>query len=568
MQRNPTQLSKVEYDLIVIGGGIYGACIAWDAAQRGLSVAIIERGDFGQETSANSLKTVHGGLRYLQDFDLNMVRLMIQERSIYLHIAPHLVHPLPCLTPTYSRLMKSKAVMGMALKLNDFVGYDRNKSLNSDQEIPSSRIFSREDCQVVMPGLQNVDVTGAALWFDGQIYDTERLTLSFINSAANAGAEVCNYVAAVGLLQQDNKVIGVKARDTITNEDFNIRSRVVVNAAGPWIDGLLEGLNQHSAPRFRHSLAINIITRRIVEDFAVGVPSWPDEKSRDGSNQKISHMLFISPWRNHSIIGTFHSHFPGDPDKFMLEENSLENIILEANSAYPGANLELDDIKFVHHGFLPEKSNPTDQEVTLVRKSGIIDHRSDDGLSGLISIIGVKYTTARHAAEKTVDLVFDHLGKTPLPSKTHSTQLYGGQIDHFDAFLSTAINEDSSLLEPNIIDHWVRSYGTNYELVKKLLPVSEDQSKLSYRPDRAVYAQVIYAVREEMAIKLTDVILRRTGLGSVGRPDDSTLENIAEIMALELGWSTEKKNLEVEEVKAIYRKHGLRDRMVDDLESS
>ncbi|MGB3701972.1 MAG: FAD-dependent oxidoreductase, partial [Anaerolineales bacterium] len=120
MQRNPTQLSKVEYDLIVIGGGIYGACIAWDAAQRGLSVAIIERGDFGQETSANSLKTVHGGLRYLQDFDLNMVRLMIQERSIYLHIAPHLVHPLPCLTPTYSRLMKSKAVMGMALKLNDF----------------------------------------------------------------------------------------------------------------------------------------------------------------------------------------------------------------------------------------------------------------------------------------------------------------------------------------------------------------------------------------------------------------------------------------------------------------
>lgn len=568
MQRNPSQLAKVEYDLIVIGGGIYGACIAWDATQRGLSVAIIERGDFGQETSANSLKTVHGGLRYLQDFDLNLVREMIQERSIYLHIAPHLVHPLPCLTPTYSRLMKSKAVMGMALKLNDFAGYDRNKSLNSDKEIPSSRLFSQEDCQAAMPGLPKVDVTGAALWFDGQIYDTERLTLAFINSASNAGAEVCNYVAAVGFLQQDKKVMGVKARDTITNEDINIRSRVVVNAAGPWIDGLLEGLNRHSAPRFRHSLAINIITRKIVENYAVGVPSWPDEKSRDGSNHQVSHMLFISPWRNHSIIGTFHSHFLGDPDKFILDEHSLENIILETNSAYPGANLELDDIKFVHYGFLPEKSNPTDEEVTLVRKSQIIDHRSDEGLSGLISIIGVKYTTARHTAEKTVDLVFDHLGKTSPPSKTHSTQLYGGQIDHFDAYLSNAFNEDSSLLEPNMIDHWVRSYGTNYELVKKLLPVSGDQSKRSYRSDQAVYAQVIYAVREEMAIKLADVILRRTGLGSVGRPDDSTLENIAEIMALELGWSAEKKNLEVEEVKAIYRKHGLRDRMVDDLESS
>ena len=175
MQRDISLLSGSNFDLVVIGGGIYGACVAWDASQRGLSVALIERGDFGQETSANSLKTVHGGLRYLQDLDLKLVRKMIEERSAYLRIAPHLVQPLPCLTPTYSKLMKSKAAMGFALRLNDLAGYDRNNHLAPDQEIPPSRLVSSEECRRILPGLPQKAETGGALWYDGQVYDTESL---------------------------------------------------------------------------------------------------------------------------------------------------------------------------------------------------------------------------------------------------------------------------------------------------------------------------------------------------------------------------------------------------------
>jgi glycerol-3-phosphate dehydrogenase len=569
MQRDTSQLSGSEYDLVIIGGGIYGACVAWDAAQRGLSVALIERGDFGQETSANSLKTVHGGLRYLQDLDLRLVRMMIEERSAYLRIAPHLVQPLPCITPTYSKLMKSKAAMGFALRFNDLAGYDRNKHLEPDQKIPPSRLVSPEECRKILPGLPQKAITGGAVWYDGQVYDTERLTLSIVISAHNAGAVICNYVEAFELLQHEDKILGVLARDAISGEEYEVHSKVVINAAGPWINQLSEGFDRditHSESN--NSLAINIITREIIEGYAAGVPSWPGVKSKDGANSQTSHMLFISPWRNLSIIGTFHTHYQGNPDDFSIEGYDLERIIQEANSAYPGANLELEDIKFVHYGFLPEHTEDNNPEVKLVRKSRIIDHRREDSLSGLITVLGVKYTTARHAAEEAVDLVFDQLGIEPPACSTQSTAINGGQIGELGEFLVNAYQEDEHLLSQNAIDHWVRNYGTCYSQVKNLLPKAAHRSPLALHSKPVVSAQVVYAAREEMAIKLSDVILRRTGIGSIGQPDNTTLDTAAEIMAAEMGWSIDQTELEIEETKSIYRKHGSHNQMAAKLEIS
>ena len=280
MQRNPEKLSKNTFEVVVVGGGVYGACIAWDAALRGLTVALVERGDFGQETSANSLKTVHGGLRYLQDFDLNLVRKMIEERSNYLRMAPHLVQPLACITPTYSKITKSRMVLGTALKMNDLAGYDRNRSL--DREIPSGELLSRQACKEILPGLSHENVTGAALWHDAQIYDTERFTLALVASAVEAGAEACNYVEAIGFIRRGDRIEGITASDKVTGEVIEIHSKVVINAAGPWIDLVLDHLNGNPGPRiFQHSLAINIITRQIVDDYAAGVPSWPE---KNGNN--------------------------------------------------------------------------------------------------------------------------------------------------------------------------------------------------------------------------------------------------------------------------------------------
>jgi glycerol-3-phosphate dehydrogenase len=553
MKRDPAQLANDGYDLVVVGGGIHGACIAWDASLRGLSVALVERGDFCQETSANSLKTVHGGLRYLQDADLNLVRMMIQERTAYLKIAPHLVHPLPCITPTYSSLMKSRVVIGMALKMNDLAGFDRNKLSDPGKIIPPGQLFSRQECLEVLPDLPDTGVTGGAQWYDAQIYDTERLTLSFASSAAEAGAAVANYVEAVGILKEGNDVQGIKAKDVLSGEQFDIRAKVVVNAAGPWVDNLLEKFDASSdQKKFKHSLAMNIVTRKLIEGYAVGVPSWPNEKTADGEDGKMSHMLFISPWRNRSLIGTFHSHYMGEPENYHLAERQLQNILSEVNSAYPGAELSIRDITFVHHGFLPEKDEDPVGDVKLVRKGRVIDHRMEGGTRGLISVLGVKYTTARKMAEEAVDLVFKYLGKDSPDCRTHTTPLHNGRIERFDEFISVALEEDGSMLTPRAIDHLVRSYGSDYPSVRGLITSHDQEVPLDLNSDQVLRAQVRHALNEEMAVKLSDFILRRSGLGSGGRPDENSLLVSADEMAADLKWDEQTRTHEINEVRRVY----------------
>jgi glycerol-3-phosphate dehydrogenase len=567
MRRNPDRLANSEYDLIVIGGGIYGACIAWDGALRGLSVALIERGDFGQETSANSLKTVHGGLRYLQDLDIGLVRTMIRERSAYLRIAPHLVQPLPCLTPTYSKLMKSKSVMRAALKMNDLAGFDRNNGLGDNLAIPASRVFSAADCSSKLPGLPASQITGGALWYDGQIYDTERFTLSFIISAQNAGAEVANYIEVTGLHQNGKQVTGVLTRDRLTGEQFEMRGKVIVNAAGPWVDRVLSGVGQDQTSKmFNHSLAINVITRKIIDQYAAGIPSWIAEQANDSKDSHSSHMLFFSPWRDYSIIGTFHSHYQGDPTTFTIEGYDLQAIIEEINSAYPGGELSLEDIKFVHFGFLPEQKESNGAEVKLVRKSKIIDHLHQDGIKGLISVVGVKYTTARNTAEKTIDLVFKHLERKPPECRTASTPIHGGEIEEIEEYSALTYRKDAALFSRKTIDHLVRSYGSSYSQVRNLVPGSEADSPLELFSKPVIEAQVLHSVKEEMAVKLSDVIFRRTGIGSVGDSNTKVIATAASAMAAELGWSIDRIHLEIDETRSKFRKHGAKIHTVEELE--
>jgi glycerol-3-phosphate dehydrogenase len=303
MKRDVDRLAHEQYDLLVIGGGVYGACIAWDAAQRGLSVALIEKGDFGQATSANSLKTIHGGLRYLQDGDLRLVRTMIGERMAFMHIAPHLVHPLPFLMATYRGLAKGKAVMRAALLMNDLLGFDRNRIGDPQKHLPRGRIVDRAECLRLVPGILEAGLSGGALWYDAQMHNSERLTLAFVLSAAHAGAHVANYVAAIGLSRTGDRVTGAQARDTLTGEEFDIRARVVVNATGPWAESLLTlGSGRRREPLFRPSIAINLVTRQLIPHYAVGIRST----YRSAPARQRSRLLCIVPWREYSLIGTAH----------------------------------------------------------------------------------------------------------------------------------------------------------------------------------------------------------------------------------------------------------------------
>src|SRR5918995_3005687 len=219
MVRNVKNLSNQTYDVVVIGGGIYGVCIAWDARQRGLSVALVEKGDFGGATSSNSLRVIHGGLRYLQQGDIRRVRRSIYERSAFMRIAPHLVRPLPILIPTYGRSLRGKQIFSLALFLNKLIGFDLN-----GREFPSSRIVSKKECLRLYPGVNERGLTGGVIVYDCQMSNSERLVLSFAHSAQIAGAELANYVECTDILSEAGRVSGVKARDTLTGDEFTVLS--------------------------------------------------------------------------------------------------------------------------------------------------------------------------------------------------------------------------------------------------------------------------------------------------------------------------------------------------------
>jgi glycerol-3-phosphate dehydrogenase len=369
---------------------------------------------------------------------------------------------------------------------------------------------------------------------------------------------VANYVEAVGFLKDGSIVRGIEARDILSGEQFDIMAKVIVNAAGPWVDGVLDNLKSGSREKkFNHSLAINIVTHKLIDEYAVGAPSWPNTKSSDDDNGQVSHMLFISPWRNHSLIGTFHSHYQGAPDDFKLNEEQLENILSEVNSAYPGAELQLEDITFVHRGFLPEKNDSKLGEVRLVRKGRVFDHSKEDGIHGLITVVGVKYTTARKVAEQAVDLVFRHLGSEPPDSKTQITQLHNGQIERFNHFLSMATEKDASQISPLTIDHLVRSYGSDYASVRELIGNNDEDIPLDLNANQVIRAQVLHAINKEMIVKLSDFIMRRSGLGSTGRSEENSLQMSASVMANELKWDENKRDKEIDEVRTNYDQLGL-----------
>lgn len=554
MKRDLSRISNQIFDVLVVGGGIHGAIATWDAALRGLSVALIEQGDFGSATSQNSLKVIHGGLRYLQDGSLGRIRMMARERTTWMNIAPHLVHPLPCITPTYPKLLRSRLAMSVALKLNDLLSYDRNSLSDPGKFIPGGQVISKDECSKLLPGLGVSNLTGAVIWHDAQMFNSERLLLEFILSASQAGATVANYVEAISFTQGDGAVSGVQARDVISGQELNIRSKVIINCTGAWVDKLLETLGEPIArPILSTSIALNLIIPQVWSDYAVGLPSQPTEINESGDRKLRSNMYFIVPWRDKSIIGTWHIPWRWSPDAFQVTEAMIQDFIDEVNSAHPGLSLSPEDIQHVHWGFLPmEELGDQLAQVKLKREGTVVDHQTEHGLPGLISVLGVKYTTARAVAEKAVDLAVKKLGLGGLLSQTHATRLIGGQIEQFQDYLSQALAQAPAGLSFEIVEHLVYTYGSEHE---QLLNYIMEQPSLGEKVDRGlpvIKAEIVHAVRQEMAQTLGDVINRRTELGAGGLPERDCLYACANIMSAELGWDQIKREDEIANLLAAY----------------
>jgi len=544
MKRNLERLTNQTFDLLVIGGGIHGAIAAWDASLRGLSVALIERCDFGSATSQNSLKIIHGGLRYLRDGNPSRIRTMARERTTWMRIAPHLVHPLTCLTPTRQKLSRSRLALGVALTVNDLVSFDRNHETGLDKLLPNGKIISQKELADLLPGYDVSTSTGGAIWHDAQIHNSERLLFEFIHSAVSVGAEVANYVEAAGFLQAGSRVIGIQARDVQTGQSFEINSSVVLNCAGAWTDDLLETTSLHT--EYATSVAMNVIIDKIWSGLAAGLPSKP----ADG---RLPQILFFVPWRNYTMIGTWHISWNGSPGQFVMDKEVLQPFLDEINSAHPPLRLTSENILHVTWGFLPVNMEDANREqVKLTREGVVIDHHKKDDIQGLISVLGVKYTTARIVAEKAIDLVVDKLGAKSKKCVTDRIPINSGRMDDFNSFLQQAKRECSDVLDDEIIEHLACTYGSNYRLLAGYIKEQPDLAEQIGPGCFVTKAEVIHSIRHEMALTLADVIQRRTELGSAGMPSIATLQKCAEIMSGELGWSMGNQQQEIESVMEKY----------------
>ncbi|MFQ5648752.1 MAG: FAD-dependent oxidoreductase [bacterium] len=555
MKRDLAQLKGNQFDVLVVGGGIYGVCTAWDAALRGLSVGLIEKDDFGSATSSNSLKIIHGGLRYLQHADFRRMRESITERKILMRIAPHLVHPLACIIPTYGHALKGKEVMALALFINDLVGYDRNRLADPQKHLPRGKVISKEACKTIIPGINDEGLTGGAVWYDCQVHNSERLLMSILHSAARAGARVANYVEMTSFKVDGDRVTGVFARDTLSGDEFEIPARLVINSTGPWFKQVWASLNGRVPKKdVQLSAAMNLVVRKkLFETHAVGLSSQSEFKDEDAVVSRGSRLFFVVPWRDYSLIGTTHVRYQGDPGAFKIREQDVREFIAQVNEAYPAANLKREDVLFCYGGLLPmHGTNQRTGDVKLLKTYQIIDHRADGGVEGLLSVVSVKYTTARDVAEKTIDCALRKLGRKPVSSPTRSTPVYGGDIEHFETYLNKEQARGFCGLGPDVMEHLVRNYGSRYpEVVRQCKERPELQNGVCAESP-VLRAEIIHAVREEMAVKLADVVRRRTELGSAGHPGDEALRTCAGLMADELSWDATRVQEELQETQSIY----------------
>ena len=548
MKRDLSALSDDTFDVVVVGGGIFGISLTWEAASRGLSVALVERDDFCGATSANSYKMVHGGIRYMQHADFPRIRESCRERSSLLRVAPHLVRPLPILVPTYRSLMKSRLAMRTAMGIYDVVTADRNRGISDPiNRIPPGRLMSRSECLELYPDLEEEGFTGGALFHDGQMYNPTRLALSFLRSAVDAGAQCANYVEATGLLREGDRVTGVQVRDRLGDERFDVRGKVVINAAGPWAQHVLGDVRLNPQPTFSRDAAFVVPEKRI-PDVALAVQGAT--KDPDAVLSRGERHLFIVPWRHYTLVGVWHVVWERDPDEVNVPDDDLESFISEVQGAMPSLNLKLDDVALWNAGcvlFGENSDGATD--LSYGKRSWIVDHQARDGIDRLLTVIGVRYTTARGVAERAIDLACKQFGLTARASTTETTGVYGSEYSQFGD-LTGALQQRAPQLSEHAGYALCRNYGARFGDVLDASDAIECLPRAT-----TLKAEVDHAIQAEMAVKLSDIVFRRTDLGTGERPSDAALEWCADRCAAQLGWDADRRQAELDEVSRRYR-HG------------
>ena len=549
MKRQLELFINNEYDVLVIGGGINGLFIAWDAALRGLSVALIEKADFGGATSSNSLRIIHGGFRHLQNLDLRKTRRFMREQRIFMKMAPHLARPMPIIVPFYNSSSLKKKSIAAAIKIYDLLGMSLSELEVSSLGKFKNRIITSQECTEMIPNIKNHSLSYGIRFADCQLVNSERFSIQVASSASREGAHLANYVEALSFIVEDNRVKGAAVRDSLTGDEFEISAKITVDASGPWLNSLLSRMGyENSVSEDGISKAFNILIKRdLTNSYALGLHSQIKSRYQANLFSKQSRYLFVTPWKGQSLIGTQYLPSNTGPDNFKIADQELSNFLDEINECYPSASLKMDDVEFVYGGFVPTYLSKNGIERIGI-KNHIYDHEKTKGLGGLLSARGSKYTEARIVAQETVDLVIRKIGATFRPSNTRLIEYDFGHFDDFESYINNEIGRNKDLLQPSLTEKLISAYGVSYQDIIRYIDNSKSGQLNHINKESLVKAQVLYAIREEMAQKLTDVIFSRIDLNM--DEISSSLREYSKIMADELNWSESKRIKEEDEVKS------------------
>jgi len=554
LQRDIARLSSETFDLCVIGAGIFGACAAWDAALRGAKVALIEKNDFASATSAHHFKMVHGGIRYLQHGDIQRIKESCRERSALLRIAPHLVAPLSILIPTFGHGKKGKAFLRLGMAIYDTLTLGCNKNILQERRIPRHASHSRSETIRKFPALSSSPgLTGSVSFCDGQIYNPPRLALSFLRSAADRGVTMANYLEAASFIKEGKAITGVIARDNISGDNITIQARHFLNTSGPWAHRVLEkslGITITPRPHFSRDLAF-VVNRPFPSRHALAC--FTKSADSDALVDRGGRHLFPVPWRQYTLVGVWHKIFKAPPEQITAPPDEIQSFIDEINQAYPAANITLQDVSRINTGLtlFGDEADQQEGKMSFGKRSLLVDHRKEHGVTGLTTVIGVRATTARGLAERAIT----HIGRqaqiaAESTCRTETTPIYGGDISSMDDLLREIKNSCPDINRETAIA-LLRNYGSAYEAV---LAYGRGKRHLlqPFKSSTVLRAEIIHGIREEMAISLADLVLRRTDLATGACPADEVLRECAEIAGAELQWDAKRITREINSVKRLF----------------
>ena len=512
-----------EYELAVIGAGVNGAGIARDAALRGLKVIVLDKSDLCTATSAWSSRLIHGGLRYLEHYEIPLVYESLHERRVLRVIARHLVRPLRLCLPIYASGKRPPWLIQLGMLAYDVLSFRK--------KMPRHRMLSRDEILAEEPGLLAEGLRGAARYFDAQITFIERLVLENLLAARTAGAMIATYSEVTAINVTGGQVTSLEYRDLLNGQSREVRARVVVNAAGPWVDAVLD-----TTGRQTRKLIGGTKGSHIVVGAFEGAPTdaFYVEAAADGRP------FFIIPWNHQYLIGTTDIRYEGDLDKTRASPAEIDYLLAETNRVFPAAKLDVGGIHYAYAGIRPLPHRDKGPESAITRRHIIKNNRRI--ASNLISIIGGKLTTYRHLAEQSVDRVARRLGRKLPECRTGDTPLPGAErIDTARATLAAL-----ETLSAAGVERLLGIYGGRALDVLELGQETAGGPQTLDAAATVLAAEVAFAIREEMAVTLTDIVHRRLMLGLDADQGRALYAPIAELAAVEFGWDAQKSAAEVQ----------------------